>query len=218
MRKKSSIVALLGFVFAIGLISVPVSMAQEQDQDTTAQVTATTQTETETQRLVRQEIQKRRADSKKVVQEQVDKFQSQIKNIKNEAKAAAMQKINAAIIKINSDRVDHYLDLIGKIELVLDRVQERVIQADREGQPTGRSQELILSARAAIVSARSAIMSQSGMIYNLEATGEENLRKEAQTVRGIMFSDLTKVHNSVKEARDIVVQIIVEFNNAAPKQ
>jgi hypothetical protein len=110
------------------------------------------------------------------------------------------------------------LDLIGKIELVLDRVQERVIQADREGQPTGRSQELILSARAAIVSARSAIMSQSCMIYNLEATGEENLRKEAQTVRGIMFSDLTKVHNSVKEARDIVVQIIVEFNNAAPKQ
>ncbi len=131
-------------------------------------------------------------------------LQKKIQAIKDAKKQAALQRIQNEIDRINKSRTDHYTAVTDQIEKVLNRITSRTDKAAAKGLDVSSVRTAIDAAKTAIAAARAAIATQAAKTYTLTITTQVKLRADVKATRDQIHSDLMKVQNLVKAARQAV--------------
>lgn len=145
---------------------------------------------------IREDLKASREKAKTELKAKMAKF-------KDAKKKEAVERINDNISKANDERTAHYSDVLSKLSIALDRVEERTNKHSTSTDVTA-VRTAIATARQAITDANTAVKAQSDKVYTLLVTDEATLKQKVGEVRQMLKNDLSKLHNVVKLAKEAV--------------
>jgi len=224
---------LFSFLIAVGLgfsgIVLAVQMDQPRNDVLLRPVNAgILEKVKERARITTQEFQQNREELKKIMEENQVEFQNQIKQkreeiktrieafqeklktrlrerIKNEQKQKIVERVYKRINELNERITKHYLDVLDKLEKILERIETRAAKAKLNGLDISSVETAISQAKTEINNAREAVRVQSEKVYQApEITSETNLKTDVGKLRQELHSDLKVVEKVVKDARKAV--------------
>jgi len=171
----------------------------------------------EIQRLIEQnrtefrnQIQNKRVEMKTRIEALKAQLRERLKERIEERKRAIVERIYERINALNERMTNHYLDVLYRLEKVLERIESRTAKAKLNGKDVSKVEEAIQKAHEAIEKAREAVKAQAEKVYEPpEITTEENLRLDVGKLRQQLHDDLKAVEKLVKDARDAVRQAAV---------
>lgn len=131
-------------------------------------------------------------------------LKDRLQKIKDEKKKQAVEKIADEIDVLHKRTLDHYSDVLDKLEKSLERIGERADRAESRGLNMVTVRTAIKDAEKANGESRVAITAQAGKTYKIEITTEGKLRADVQKAREALRADLKKVFESVRAAHDAV--------------
>lgn len=151
------------------------------------------------------QIQKTREELKNQILEYQSDLKEKLKIIKDETKKKIIEKVYGRINPLNEIITNHYLDVLNRLENLLERVKSKTAESKINGLDTKKVEEKINKAEGAIKKAREATIVQSQRVYKPpEITSEENLRLKVREIRKQIHGDLKNVEELVRQARDAV--------------
>lgn len=161
------------------------------------------------------ELQERREEFKDTIKAKREEAEEKIKamradlkvrlqKVKDEQKRDRVEKIAGQIDALNKKTLDHFSDLLDKMEKTLERIGTRADKAESRGLNVSVVRAAMDDARAAIEASRTAITAQAGKTYTIEVTAEEVLKADVGKARKALHDDLVKVRDTVKAAHDAV--------------
>jgi hypothetical protein len=168
--------------------------------------------ETEAQRLVREEVNEKRAELKGAFAEERAQFAEQLENIENKERREAALRFADSINETNKRATDHYLDVVGRMDAILQAMIIRIQDAGAKGADIESVWPKVQEARAQIGIARGAVFAQVGVIYNIEGSEEEVLLSEMQKTRTFLYDSLKGARDEVQKARNAIADSIRLFN------
>lgn len=127
-----------------------------------------------------------------------------LQKVKDEQKRNRVEKISEQIDALNKKELDHFSDLLDKMEKTLERIGSRADKAESRGLNVSVVRAAMDDAHAAIEASRVAITAQAGKTYTIEVTTEEVLKADVGKARKALRDDLAKVRGTVKAAHDAV--------------
>jgi len=164
----------------------------------------------EKQKQTREMIKTKREQMVQKIQEYREQLRERLKKIKNETKKKIVERIYQRVDDLNERITNHFLDVLDRLEEILERIESRTAKAVLHGRDVSEAEEAIKVAWTAIETAREAVRLQAEKVYQPpEITSEENLRIEVGALRQQLHSDLKAVEKLVKEARDKVREAAV---------
>jgi hypothetical protein len=185
-------------------------------QGTSSTPTATLESLKIIQGQLRAEIEKReeemktnleakRAELRARIELKKKELENRLKKIKEENKRKIVSRIYERVNELNKLLTDHYLDVLGKLEKILERIERRTAKAKLNGVDVSEVEKAISTAKAKIEEARKAVISQAEKVYEPpQITTEQNLKLDVGKLRQQVHSDLKAVEKLVKEAREAV--------------
>lgn len=186
--KKSLIV--LGLMLVVG---VPVyGLAHEDDEFATRR-----------EEFVHH-MQERRAAAKERWEAARERLKAKLATIDDEQKQAVVERINLRLEELNNRVLNHYTNVLAKLELVLERIGKRADQAEAKGLDVSSVREAIGEAEDAIAESRDAITAQTSKVYTIVISGEETLKVDVGKTRQALHNDLKAVRATVKAAHNAV--------------
>jgi DNA repair exonuclease SbcCD ATPase subunit len=171
----------------------------------------------EIQRLILQnrtelqnQIQNKRAEMKSRIEALKAQLKERLRERISERKREIVERIYDRINALNERMTDHYLDVLYRLEKILERIESRTAKAKLNGKDVSKAEEAIQKAHEAIEKARKAVKAQAEKVYQPpEITTEEKLKLDVGKLRQQLHDDLKAVEKLVKDARDAVRQAAV---------
>jgi DNA repair exonuclease SbcCD ATPase subunit len=171
----------------------------------------------EIQRLILQnrtelqnQIQNKRTEMKSRIEALKAQLRERLRERISERKREIVERIYDRINALNERMTDHYLDVLYRLEKILERIESRTAKAKLNGKDVSKAEEAIQKAHQAINTAREAVKTQAEKVYQPpEITTEEKLKLDVGKLRQQLHDDLKAVEKSVKDARDAVRQAAV---------
>jgi len=193
----------------LSILFLGISYAQESSETSsgteTAGSTKIAQVEAKRQNIL-ENVQKKREAAMERVKTARENFQEKLSQITDEGKKNAVERINNALSTINTNKTDRWASALEKLSDILERIKNKVSDAEANGADVSAINELITTAEGAIASATNAVETQAGKEYVIEITDEETLGQSVRTVVQQFKQDLRTVHAEVIKARDAVRQ------------
>jgi len=159
---------------------------------------------------IRENIQKKREERKVKIDALKEQLREKIKQKISAKKQEIVERVYERINALNDLITNHYLNVLDRLEKILERIESRTAKAKLNGKDVSQVETAIEKAHQAINSAREAVKTQAEKVYQPpEITGEEKLKLEVGKLRKQLHDDLKAVEKLVKEARDAVRQAAV---------
>jgi DNA repair exonuclease SbcCD ATPase subunit len=159
---------------------------------------------------IRENIQKKREERKVKIDALKEQLREKIKQKISAKKQEIVERVYERINALNDLITNHYLNVLDRLEKILERIESRTAKAKLNGKDVSQVETAIEKAHQAINSAREAVKAQAEKVYQPpEITGEEKLKLEVGKLRKQLHDDLKAVEKLVKEARDAVRQAAV---------
>lgn len=157
----------------------------------------------------RQQLEAKREETKSKIEAEREALKARLAKVKDEKKRQAVERIANQIAELNTRRLNHFSEVLNKLERVLERIISRIEKAAARGLDVALPRVEVENAKSAIATAREAIKTQAGKVYTVLAstTTESNLKGVVGNVRGAFHEDLKKAEAAVKAARDAVHKV-----------
>ncbi|OGY58953.1 MAG: hypothetical protein A3E61_02490 [Candidatus Colwellbacteria bacterium RIFCSPHIGHO2_12_FULL_43_12] len=181
-----------------------------------AQTGTTTGNTLETDReRVRSEIMemrddfKTRMDAEKAelqgeIQDKREALRAQLQKVKDERRREVVERIDVRLDELNARMLDHFSNVLDRLEDVLERIASRADKAEGRGLDVSTVRTAITDALSSITSARTAVQVQAGKTCIVTVTTENNLRVDVGKARKCLHDNLTVVREAVKAAKEAV--------------
>jgi len=158
------------------------------------------------------QIQNKREEMKTKIEALKEQLKARLKERISEQKQKIVERIYERIGNLNERITNHYLDVLGNLEKVLERVESRAAKAKLNGKDVTQVEAAIEKAHQAINTAREAVKVQANKVYQPpEITTEKNLKLDVGKLRQQLHNDLKAVEKLVKDARDAARQAAVKL-------
>lgn len=138
------------------------------------------------------------------LQQKREEFKQKLTEIKNERKKLLVEKIDARIQQINTNRTTTMKKTLDRLTTILDRVATKAgtLEKDPSAQAT------LTTAREKIAEAENSVASQAAKQYVITITDEESLGQAVRTTLSTLKTDLKTTHDAVVSAKNAVVAAI----------
>lgn len=150
------------------------------------------------------EVQEKRQELQVRIKAEREQLKEKLKTIRDEKKKAAVERIDAAIARLNERMVEHFTAVLDKLADLLIRIGSRTDTAAARGLDVSAVQAAMAQARTAIGDARTAVSAQAGKTYAVTISTEANLRADVGKTRQALRADLKSVQEAVRLAREAV--------------
>lgn len=138
----------------------------------------------------------RRQEQLELRQTSREQFREKLQLIKDERKQQIIEHINQQLILINDRATKAMINVLNRLQALLDKIKLRVPAAD-----TTAAQDLINSAQTAVAE-------QAENEYVIEFTDESGLRVGASAAKTQLHTDLKSVREKIRLARQAVVDVL----------
>ncbi len=155
----------------------------------------------------REAMNQKREESREKFQMQREEFKENVKTIRDENKRSMVESIDTRINELNVSHTERLENVLSKIMDILERIEEKVLARQEEGENNEDLKEAIEEAKTIISSATEAITAQAGKEYLIDTSDEMNLREEVKKTFSTFKMDIIAVHEKVKAAREAVVKV-----------
>lgn len=152
----------------------------------------------------RKATEEKRAEAKKIIETKRQELKDKLVKIKDEKKKIAVEKINEEIVRVNESRMNHFAEVLNKIEKALANVGSRADKAEANGRDVSSVRSAINEAQAVISESRTAVANQLGKVYTITVSSESALKQDVGKTRQELQTDLKAVNNTIKKAHDAV--------------
>ncbi|PIR42132.1 MAG: hypothetical protein COV30_00050 [Candidatus Yanofskybacteria bacterium CG10_big_fil_rev_8_21_14_0_10_37_15] len=146
------------------------------------------------------------------IMEKREDLKDRLNKIKNQRKREIVERIDKSMDELNERMVNHFTQVLDKIEDVLKRAGEKVDMANERGVDVSSIEPLINEAIKAIGQAREAVSFQAGKTYTIEIVDEEGLKNKVGEARQSLRNDLKVVQDTIKNAHEAVRNIIIALS------
>ena len=165
----------------------------------------------ENQNAFRARLENKREELKRKIEQLRERLRAQLKErIKNEAKREIVERVYQRINELNERMTNHYLNVLEKLEKILERIESRTAKAKLNNLDTSKVEVAIEEAKTAIFKAKEGVKTQAGKVYQPpEITDETTLKTKIGLLRKQLHDDLKSVEKLVKEAREAVRKAFV---------
>jgi len=157
----------------------------------------------------RSTLEAKRAELKGRIDAKRAELKERLRQIKDERKRLAVERIDQRIDALNERVLSHYTDVLEKIEEALSRVSSRSDKAEVNGLDVSAVRPMISEAESVIAASRSAIELQADKTYSIEINEEDTLRIDVGETRKAVHADLSNVRDTVRSAHDAVRRVAV---------
>lgn len=161
----------------------------------------------------KKEFEEKVREEKKQLAERIKEKRTELKGnlekIKDERKKQIVERVDKQMDELNARMVKHLIEVLDKIEGVLNRASERTERAKAAGTNVSVVVAAIDQAVNAIREARAAIEAQAGKTYTMNVTDEATLKNRVGEARQSLRKDLKVVQDAVKAAHDAVRKMVV---------
>lgn len=123
-----------------------------------------------------------------------------LKNISDEAKAKAVERIDVNLEKVNEKVIARYNAFLIRLEDVLARIADKTDEVEADGIDVADVRAAITAASTAIANAHRTVDTQTVKVYELAIDTEDNLGSVVSTVRFQLRDDLKNVREIVRVA------------------
>lgn len=137
-----------------------------------------------------------------------EEFRARLSTIRDTKKKAILERVDQRISQINANRTGIMTRHLTKIEEILNRIEARALEAEKNGKDIIAVKTAITSARTAITSAKTTVAAQAAKTYAIDITTEADLGSAVSSVRTTFTKDLQTAHQSVVTARKSVRDVL----------
>jgi len=225
MKKRVIIFSIVSLILATSCFALPTSSPSE--------VNGMLERVRQRSTVFKREFEQNREEIKKIIEQNQVELRNQIKNkreelkpkieqlreslknqlrerIKNEAKEKIVERIYQRINELNERMTNHYLNVLEKLEKILERIESRTAKAKLNNLDVSKVEEAINEAKVAIFKAKEAVKNQAEKIYQPpEIKDDKILRTKIGNLRLQFHYDLKSVESLVKQAREAVRKALV---------
>ncbi|GEM_PF-2668702 len=152
------------------------------------------------------ELEVKRVEVKDKVEKAKTDLKERLSKIKDERKKQVVERIANQINELNARSMNHFSDVLDKLANVLGRISSRADKGAVRGLDVSSVRTAISASQTAISTARDAVKAQLGKTYSVlnATTTESGLKGVVGAAREALHTDLKKVEDAVKTARDAV--------------
>jgi len=160
---------------------------------------------------LRNQIKNKREELKSKIEQLRERLKNQLREkIKNEVKEKIVDRVYQRINELNERMTNHYLNVLEKLEKILERIESRTAKAKLNNLDVSKVEEAINEATVAIAKAKEAVKNQAEKIYQPpEITNDKTLKTDIGNLRKQLHDDLKSVESLVKQAREAVRKALV---------
>ena len=137
-----------------------------------------------------------------------EEFRSRISAIRDEKKKAIVERVDKRIAEINTNRTGIMTRHLTKIEEVLNRIEARALEVEKNGKDISAVKTAITTARTTIVASQTAVSAQAAKTYTIDITTEDKLGSAVSAARTALAEDLQTTHQTVVTARKAVRDVL----------
>lgn len=154
---------------------------------------------------LRQQIEQKRQEIESQIEAKKEELRNKLAKIRDENKKQAVERIYNEITALNKRMTDHYLDVLDRLEKVLENIGSRAAKAEINGVDVSGVKTAISNATSAIEDARAKVKIQASKVYPVPTiTSENKLKNDVGKIRELLHNDLKIVSDAVIKARDAV--------------
>jgi len=225
MKKRVVIFSIVSLILATSCFALPTSspfgvkgILERLRQRSTVFQREFEQNRAEIKRIIEQnqvELRNRIKNKREELKSKIEQLRERLKNqlrekIKNEAKEKIVDRVYQRINELNERMTNHYLNVLEKLEKILERIESRTAKAKLNNLDVSKVEEAINEAKVAILKAKEAVKNQAEKIYQPpEITNDETLKTKIGNLRQQLHNDLKSVESLVKQAREAVRKALV---------
>lgn len=156
--------------------------------------------------LLKEEVEQNKQEREEEREQRREEFKLQLELIKDERKQEIAERIDTRLTGLNQRRTGHYLEVLDKMRMILNKLQAKVDAAAANGADVATAQTALDAAEAAIETAEEAVVAQADNDYTAVIEGEETLRLNMGTASAKLKQDLKAVHNLLVATRQTLAQ------------
>lgn len=153
---------------------------------------------------LRNEIQAKRQELQSQIEAKRTELKNRLAKIKDENKKRIVEKVYNQVNELNKRMTDHFLNVLEKLEKVLERISSRAAKAETNGQDISAVKAAINEATDAINAAKTAVQNQAAKVYAPTINTENTLKSDVGKIRQALHNDLMAVQKTVKAAQEAV--------------
>jgi chromosome segregation ATPase len=225
MKKRVVIFSIVSLILATSCFALPTSspsglkgMLERVRQRSTVFQREFQQNREEIKKIIEQnqvELRNRIKSKREELKSKIEQLRERLKNqlrerIKNEVKEKIVDRVYQRINELNERMTNHYLNVLEKLEKILERIESRTAKAKLNNLDVSKVEEAINEAKVAIFKAKEAVKNQAEKIYQPpEITDDKTLKTKIGNLRQQLHNDLKSVESLVKQAREAVRKALV---------
>jgi len=153
---------------------------------------------------LRSQIETKRAQLKSQIEAKKTELKTRLAKIKDENKKQIVERIYNQVNELNKRMTDHFLNVLEKLEKILERISSRAAKAEANGQDISAVQTAITEATNAINTAKTAVQNQATKVYSVTVNTESTLKTDIGKNRQVLHNDLMAVQKTVRDAQEAV--------------
>lgn len=150
-------------------------------------------------------VEAKREEMKQQAETKKEELKQKLQVVKDERKKQIVERLDTKVQELNQKRLDHFGNVLEKIEGVLEKIVSRTDKAEANGRDVSAVRTAIENVKTAVAAARDAIAAQAGKTYSITVTTEANLKTDVGSVRQQLVNDLKAVQYKVQAARQAAV-------------
>lgn len=134
-----------------------------------------------------------------------------LRHIKDQKKQEIIRRTYTRIQALNDNLCNHFLVILEKLELMLERIESRTAKAKIRGLDVTEVEIAIRTAKEKIDNVKNDIESQATKVYSLEFSSEEETKLKVGELRQSFHQDIMVIQGKVKEAFQLVREAAVKL-------
>lgn len=149
-------------------------------------------------------VEEKREAAKGEIEKKREELKDRLKTIKDDRKKKIIERVAEEIHKLNERQMEHFSNVLDKLEKILERIDSRADKAEANGRDVAAVRTKIIEAQAAIDAAKAAVAVQAGKTYDIQIGDENALRQTVGEARQALHRDIAVVRELVVKAREAV--------------
>lgn len=129
--------------------------------------------------------------------------------IRDEKKKALIVRIQEKLANINTNRTDHLLKVLTRLEEILKKIETKTAELKGKGVNTSVVDAAVASAKTSIASAKTAVTTQAAKVYTITVNSETTAKNDVGLFMKGLEADLKTVRDLVKVANEAVMKAAV---------
>lgn len=141
----------------------------------------------------------------------LQQLRESLKNIRDEKRREIIGKVYFRIQSLNDSLCVHFLAVLEKLELILERIESRTAKAKTKGFDTAEVENDIALAREKIAAVKEEIAVHAEKVYSFNFSKEEEAKIKIGEIRQAFHQDIMGLRQKVKEAFQLVREAAVKL-------